>query len=32
LIVRPHAEIEGVSARDVLTDVLAATPVPREAA
>ncbi|MGH8163533.1 MAG: AAA family ATPase, partial [Rhodanobacteraceae bacterium] len=31
LIVQPHAEIEGTNARDVLADVLAGTPVPREA-
>jgi MoxR-like ATPase len=29
LIVAPDAEIEGVSARDVLRDVLAGVPVPR---
>ncbi|MDQ2871571.1 MAG: MoxR family ATPase [Candidatus Eremiobacteraeota bacterium] len=31
LIVQPHAEIEGVRAADVLADVLAGIPVPREA-
>ncbi len=30
LIVAPDAEIEGVSARDVMRDVLASVPVPRE--
>jgi MoxR-like ATPase len=30
LIVAPDAEIEGISARDVLRDVLTAVPVPRE--
>jgi MoxR-like ATPase len=29
LIVAPDAEIEGVSARDVLRDILAGVPVPR---